>query len=135
MDEGRGRRVGVTLPSAALSSAASFITVECPPLFVARHHTPPRPPPPPQIPFSVELEAVQALFKGEPGYTGFRAHPHRRMVFVDFVNERQSTSAMRKYQGHKLVESKPVRRRSPAVAMCCLLLLPSCACSYPLCSP
>ncbi len=68
-----------------------------------------RPPPPPQIPFGVELDAVQALFKPEPGYVGFRAHPHRRMVFVDFTNERMSTTAMRKFQGHVLVPTKPVR--------------------------
>ena len=57
---------------------------------------------------SVKFEDVEALFRVEAGYVGFRTV--RRMCFVDFANERQATQAMRKHQGHAFSSSTPVWR-------------------------
>ena len=64
-----------------------------------------------QIPASVKFEDVEALFKGELGFVSFRTV--RRMCFVDFQNERQATTAMRKYQGHTFGDRVPVSGRVP----------------------
>jgi hypothetical protein len=51
-----------------------------------------------QLPKNTEARTVESLFRTEPGFVGFRTVRH--MCFVDFENERQSTAAMRKYQGY-----------------------------------
>lgn len=51
------------------------------------------------LPHKAGADAVEALFKGEPGFVAVRMV--RRMCFVDFETDRFATAAMRKHQGHK----------------------------------
>jgi hypothetical protein len=51
------------------------------------------------IPNGLSMEAIDTVFKAEPGYFAFRTV--RQMVFIDYNTTYAATAAMRKLQDHK----------------------------------
>ena len=91
-----------TAPSTSSSSAASSNFLADRTVYVGKGFSTQNAPAPTlfvsQVPASTPRRDVEELFAQEPGYIALRTVRH--MYFVDFDSVRQSTEAMRKYQGY-----------------------------------